>query len=31
MRFLYAAHIPLAIAFLAFVAAMILFNRKDSR
>lgn len=29
MRFAYAAHIPLVIAFLALAAAMIFFNRKD--
>jgi hypothetical protein len=31
MRFAYDAHIPFVIAFLGFVAAMLLFSRKGER
>ncbi len=31
MRFLYGAHIPLVIAFLAFVVLMVAAGRKDAR
>lgn len=31
MNFLYRAHIPFVILFLAFVVAMVWFHRKDAR
>jgi hypothetical protein len=31
MRFLYGVHIPFVILFLLFVAAMVVFSRKDVR
>lgn len=31
MRFIYDAHIPLAIAFFVFAAAMVFFSRKEER
>lgn len=31
MRFVYDAHIPFVVVFLLFVAAMVIFGRKDAR